>query len=168
MFRYTKYVMYLAPIGVGAAMAHTIGSKGVGVLLGLGKLVLTLYAALLIFIVVVLGAVALIARIPLRPFLRAVREPFIIAFSTAVERSRASAGAREHGTLGVPQAHRGLRASHRLQLQPGRQHAVSFAGLGLRRAGRRHAHASQPAAIHDADADAHQQRRGRRARARRS
>src|SRR6202790_3882395 len=83
MFRYTKYVMYLAPIGVGAAMAHTIGSKGLGVLVGLGKLVLTLYGALVIFIVIVLGAVALIARIPLRPFIRAVQEPFIIAFSTA-------------------------------------------------------------------------------------
>src|ERR1700694_2032645 len=82
MFRYTKYVMYLAALGVGAAMAHTIGSKGLGVLVGLGKLVLTLYGALVIFIVVVLGAVALIARIPLRPFIRAVQEPFIIAFST--------------------------------------------------------------------------------------
>jgi proton glutamate symport protein len=83
MFRYTKYVMYMAPLGVGAAMAHTIGSKGIGVLLGLGKLVLTLYGALLIFIVVVLGAVAVIARIPLRRFIETVKEPFIIAFSTA-------------------------------------------------------------------------------------
>jgi proton glutamate symport protein len=83
MFRYTKYVMYLAPIGVGAAMAHTIGSNGIGVLLNLGKLVLTLYGALLIFIFVVLGAVALIARVPLKPFVRAAREPFILAFSTA-------------------------------------------------------------------------------------
>lgn len=54
MFRYTKFVMYLAPIGVGAAMANTIGSKGLTVLLGLGKLVLTLYGTLLIFIFVVL------------------------------------------------------------------------------------------------------------------
>src|SRR5260370_9938774 len=83
MFRYTKYVMYLAPMGVGAAMAHTIGSKGIGVLLGLGKLGLTLYGALFIFSFVVLGAVALIARVPLKPFVRAAREPFILAFSTA-------------------------------------------------------------------------------------
>jgi proton glutamate symport protein len=83
MFRYTKYVMYLAPLGVGAAMAHTIGSNGIGVLLGLGKLVLTLYGALVLFVFVVLGAVALIARIPLVAFVRAVREPFVLAFSTA-------------------------------------------------------------------------------------
>ena len=46
MFRYTHYVMYLAPMGVGAAMAVTVGSKGFGVLFGLGKLILTMYAAL--------------------------------------------------------------------------------------------------------------------------
>lgn len=83
MFRYTNYVMYLAPVGVAAAMAHAIGSNGPGVLLGLGKLLLTLYGALLIFIFVVLGAVAALARVPLRPFIRAVREPFIVAFSTS-------------------------------------------------------------------------------------
>ena len=57
MFRYTKYVMYLAPLGVGAAMAVTVGSKGFGVLFGLGKLILTMYAAQVLFVVVVLGAV---------------------------------------------------------------------------------------------------------------
>ena len=66
MFRFTNYVMYLAPIGVAAAMAGTVGSKGIGVLLGLGKLVLSLYAALIVFVVVVLGAVAMLARVPLR------------------------------------------------------------------------------------------------------
>ena len=102
MFRYTKYVMYLAPLGVGAAMAHTIGSKGLGVLLGLGKLVLTLYGALVIFIVVVLGAVALIARIPLRPFVRAVREPFIIAFSTASSEAALPLALENLELMGVP------------------------------------------------------------------
>ena len=102
MFRYTKYVMYLAPVGVGAAMAHTIGSKGLGVLLGLGKLVLTLYGALLIFIFVVLGAVALIARIPPRPFIRAVREPFIIAFSTASSEAALPLALENLELMGIP------------------------------------------------------------------
>jgi proton glutamate symport protein len=83
MFRYTKYVMYLAPAGVGAAIAVTVGAKGFGVLFGLGKLVLTMYVALIIFVVFVLGAVILIARIPPRRFIRAVKEPFLIAFSTS-------------------------------------------------------------------------------------
>src|SRR5207302_2601540 len=53
MFRYTKYVMYLAPLGVGAAIAVTVGSKGVAVLFGLGKLIVTLYATLALFVVAV-------------------------------------------------------------------------------------------------------------------
>ena len=60
MFEYTKYVMYVAPLGVGAAMAATVGAKGIGVLEGLGKLVLTLYGALFVFVVGVLGLVVLI------------------------------------------------------------------------------------------------------------
>jgi len=83
MFRYTRYVMYLAPAGVGAAIAVTVGGKGLGVLLGLGKLVLTMYAAQFTFVVVILGAVIALARIPLRRFIAAAREPFLIAFSTA-------------------------------------------------------------------------------------
>jgi proton glutamate symport protein len=102
MFRYTKYVMYLAPLGVGAAMAHTIGSSGAGVLLALGKLVITLYIALFVFIVVVLGAVLVIARIPLRPFIRAVREPFVIAFSTASGQAALAPAIENLELMGVP------------------------------------------------------------------
>ena len=83
MFRYTNYVMYVAPFGVGAAMAVTVGSKGIGVLFGLGKLIATMYVAQVVFVVAVLGTVVAIFRIPVRPFLRAVKEPFLIAFSTA-------------------------------------------------------------------------------------
>ncbi|HZQ53362.1 MAG TPA: cation:dicarboxylase symporter family transporter [Bryobacteraceae bacterium] len=83
MFRYTNYVMYLAPFGVGAAIAVTIGSKGLGVLYGLGKLVATLYLALALFAVLVLASSLLLARVPLRRFWRAAQEPTLIAFSTA-------------------------------------------------------------------------------------
>ena len=38
MFKFTNYVMLFAPIGVGAAMAHTIGTQGLGVLMNLGKI----------------------------------------------------------------------------------------------------------------------------------
>ncbi|MBI3684080.1 MAG: cation:dicarboxylase symporter family transporter, partial [Acidobacteria bacterium] len=68
MFRYTGYVMYLAPVGVGAAIAVTVGAKGFRVLYGLGKLILTMYAAQILFVGGVLGAVMLIARIPFRRF----------------------------------------------------------------------------------------------------
>jgi proton glutamate symport protein len=102
MFRFTNYVMYLAPIGVGAAMASTVGSKGIGVLLGLGKLVLSLYAALIVFVVVVLGAVAMLARVPLRPFIRAVREPFIVAFSTASSEAALPVALENLEQMGIP------------------------------------------------------------------
>jgi proton glutamate symport protein len=83
MFTYTRYVMYLAPFGVGAAIAATIGKNGVGVLFGLGKLVATLYLALVLFVVIVLGGVILLLRIPMKRFIKAVEEPWILAFSTA-------------------------------------------------------------------------------------
>ncbi len=68
MFKFTNYVMMFAPIGVGAAMAHTIGTQGLGVLLNLGNLILSLYLALVLFIVLVFGSVILLLRIPLRQF----------------------------------------------------------------------------------------------------
>jgi Na+/H+-dicarboxylate symporter len=102
MLRYTKYVMYLAPIGVGAAMAHAIGANGAGVLLGLGKLVLTLYVSLVLFIVIFLGASALAARVPLGPFLRAVREPCLVAFSTASSEAALPLALENMEEMGAP------------------------------------------------------------------
>lgn len=102
MFRYTRYVMYLAPLGVGAAIAVTVGSKGVGVLFGLGKLIVTMYAALILFVVVVLGAVVALARIPLRSFYQAVKEPFLIAFSTASSEAALPLALENMEKFGVP------------------------------------------------------------------
>jgi proton glutamate symport protein len=102
MFRYTKYIMYLAPLGVGAAIAVTVGSKGVHVLFGLGKLILTMYASLVLFVVVVLGLVLFIARIPLRSFYKAVREPFLIAFSTASSEAALPLALENMEKFGVP------------------------------------------------------------------
>jgi proton glutamate symport protein len=102
MFRYTKYVMYAAPVGVAAAMAYTVGSKGAAVLWNLGQLILTLYGALVVFVVVVLGAVLLTARIPVRRFVAAVREPFLIAFSTATSEAALPAALENMEAFGVP------------------------------------------------------------------
>jgi proton glutamate symport protein len=102
MFRYTRYVMYLAPLGVGAAIAVTIGSKGLRVLFGLGKLIATMYVAQAIFVIVVLGGVMILARIPLRKFYRAVREPFLIAFSTASSEAALPVALENMQAFGVP------------------------------------------------------------------
>jgi proton glutamate symport protein len=102
MFQYTKYVMYFAPIGVGAAIGAVVGSKGIVVLIGLGKLILTLYAALIIFVVFVLGAVVLIFRIPVRRFWNAAREPFFLAFSTASSEAAFPIAMQNMERFGVP------------------------------------------------------------------
>src|SRR5437762_9224270 len=75
MFKFTNYVMMFAPIGVGAAMAHTIATNGLTVLWNLGKLIGSLYLALFVLVVFVFGAVMIIAKVPVKQFLKAVREP---------------------------------------------------------------------------------------------
>src|SRR6266545_2254654 len=102
MFKFTGYVMMFAPVGVGAAMAHTIGTKGLGVLVNLAKLIGSLYLALFIFVFFALGIVALIARVPIRRFIKAVREPFVIAFATTSSESALPKAMEVMERLGVP------------------------------------------------------------------
>ena len=83
MFKFTGYVMLFAPLGVMAAIAATVGKMGIVILLTLGKLVLLMYGSLLVFAVVVLGAVSLDHPGAVLEFVKAVREPFLIAFTTA-------------------------------------------------------------------------------------
>jgi proton glutamate symport protein len=83
MFKFTGYVMLFAPLGVMAAIAATVGKMGLGILVTLGKLVLLMYGGLIVFAVVVLGLVSLIIRVPFLTFIKAVKEPFLIAFTTA-------------------------------------------------------------------------------------
>ena len=102
MFKFTNYVMMFAPFGVGAAMAHTIGTQGLGVLINLASLILSLYLALIIFIVLVFGSVIAIARVPLRQFVRAVREPAALAFATTSSESALPRAMEQMERLGVP------------------------------------------------------------------
>jgi proton glutamate symport protein len=102
MFKFTNYVMLFAPIGVGAAMAHTIGTQGLGVLVNLGKLIGSLYLALVIFILLVFGLVIWITRIPLRQFVKAVREPATLAFATTSSESALPKAMESMERFGVP------------------------------------------------------------------
>ncbi len=102
MFAFTNVVMYYAPVGVGAAMAYTVGQMGPGVLLHLGRLLLTLYAALLAFGLLGLLPVALIAGVPIRRFLRAVAEPATIAFATSTSEAALPRAMEAMEALGVP------------------------------------------------------------------
>ncbi|HXJ40842.1 MAG TPA: cation:dicarboxylase symporter family transporter [Bryobacteraceae bacterium] len=102
MFKYTGYVMLFAPFGVFGAMAATIGDKGLGILTNLAKLVLTLYAAQAFFVIFVLGTVAFVVKIPIRRFIKYVREPFLLAFSTASSEAALPGALQNMERFGVP------------------------------------------------------------------
>jgi proton glutamate symport protein len=102
MFKVTGYVMRFAPVGVLAAMAATVGGKGLGILLTLGALVLTMYAGLVVFVTLVIGGAALVTRVPFLSFVRAVREPFLIAFTTASSEAALPKALEVMENFGVP------------------------------------------------------------------
>jgi proton glutamate symport protein len=102
MFRFTEFVMLFAPIGVGAAMANTVGHSGLGVLKNLGMLVGTLYGALTVLILFVFLPVALLFKVPLRDFFNAVKTPATIAFATTSSESALPKAMENMERLGVP------------------------------------------------------------------
>lgn len=102
MFKFTNIVMYFAPIGVGAAIAYTVGHMGLGILVNLFKLLATLYAALTVFILVVLLPAALWARVPIRRFAKALAEPVSIAFATTSSEAALPLAMERMEELGVP------------------------------------------------------------------
>jgi proton glutamate symport protein len=102
MFKFTNIVMYYAPIGVGAAMAYTVGHMGISVLLPLGKLLLTAYGALLVFLVFVLLPIVMLARLPLARFLKSVAEPATIAFATSTSEAALPRAMECMEEFGVP------------------------------------------------------------------
>ncbi len=102
MFKFTNIVMLVAPIGVAGAMAYTVGTMGFGVMSNLVKLLLTLYGALIVFALGALLPIALIARLPLKRFIRAVAEPFSIAFATASSEAALPRALENMEELGVP------------------------------------------------------------------
>ncbi len=102
MFKFTNIVMHYAPIGVGAAIAYTVGHGGLGVLYNLAWLVATLYGALAVLILAVFLPIALVFKVPLRKFIRAVKEPAIIAFSTTSSEAALPRAMEALERLGVP------------------------------------------------------------------
>ena len=166
MFKFTNYVMLFAPIGVGAAMAHTVGTQGLGVLWSLGKLIGSLYLALTIFTLSVFGVVIWIARIPMRQFVRAVREPAALAFATTSSESALPKAMESMERFGVPPHIVGFVMPTGF-VQSDRLDFVSCNGIRVRRASRRDddrvAHVVRPTNHHDVDVDAHFEGSGRRA-----
>ena len=102
MFKYTAFVMYAAPLGVFGAMAATVGQYGIAVLYNLAQLVLTMFGAVAFFVIVVLGAVIFIMKIPLAKFIRAAKDPYILAFSTASSEAALPMAMANMERFGVP------------------------------------------------------------------
>ena len=102
MFKFTNLVMLAAPIGVFGAIAYTVGHLGLGVLLPLLKLLATMYVALIFFITCVLFPIALLARVPVKRFLRAAAEPVTIAFATASSEAALPRAMEQMESFGVP------------------------------------------------------------------
>ena len=102
MFKFTQLIMYFAPFAVFAAIAYSIGHMGLDILLNLFKLLATLYVSLVVFLVAVLLPVALLFKIPLRRFIKAVSEPVVIAFATTSSESALPVAMERMEEFGVP------------------------------------------------------------------
>ena len=102
MFKFTNIVMYYAPVAVFAAIAYTVGHMGLDILYNLFKLLATLYVALFVFLGFVLLPVALIFRIPVKPFIKAVSEPATIAFATSNSESALPSAMESMEKFGIP------------------------------------------------------------------
>lgn len=102
MFKFVGVVMKFAPLGIGAAMAVTIGHSGLQVLKNLGMLILTLYGALIVFCVLVLVPAALWARVPVLRFIKAIKDPAILAFTTTSSDAAMPDAIKRMTAFGVP------------------------------------------------------------------
>lgn len=102
MFKFVGIVMKYAPIGIGAALAVTVSHSGVGVLRNLATLVLTLYGALLVFVLIAFVPVMYFMRIPFKAFYRAVKDPAIVAFSTTSSDAALPLAIQNMTAFGVP------------------------------------------------------------------
>ncbi|KAG0223892.1 hypothetical protein BGW41_005329 [Actinomortierella wolfii] len=102
MFKVVELVMNYAPIGIGAALAATIGKYGLEALSAAGKLVGTLYLTLIIFVLIVILPIMLLARVPLREFIKYAGQPLLMAFATASSESALPKAMENMVEFGVP------------------------------------------------------------------
>jgi proton glutamate symport protein len=102
MFKFVGYVMVFAPMGVFAAIAFTISKNGIDVLFTFAKLAGALYLALALFVLIVLFTVCQICRIPVFQLVKAIKDPFFLAFSTASSEAAMPKAMEAMTRFGVP------------------------------------------------------------------
>ena len=87
MFKVTNYVMQFAPFGVFGAIAAVVAKQGLGIIVGYLYLIGCFYFGLLFFGIVILGSICLTLKIPFFKLLSHIKEPMLLAFSTASSES---------------------------------------------------------------------------------
>lgn len=102
MFKFTEYVMWFAPVGVFAAIASTIGSSGIGILKNYVKIVFSLYFALAVFIIFLLFLVCKIVKVPMKGLVKTLKDPALLAFSTASSEAALPKAMEQMEKFGVP------------------------------------------------------------------
>lgn len=102
MFKFTEYVMFFAPIGIFGAIASTVGENGIGILKGYAKVIFSLYFALALFVVIVLFIACKIVKISFRNLLRTIKEPALLAFTTASSEAALPKAMKVMEQFGVP------------------------------------------------------------------
>jgi Na+/H+-dicarboxylate symporter len=115
-FRYTDYVMYLAPVAVLAAVANTVANSGAGALEGLARFIGAAWLAQVIFLIAVLGGTLALFKIPVRRFIHFAREPFLIAFATTSSAAALPQTLENMQRFGVPKRILGVIAPLSLSL----------------------------------------------------
>ncbi len=102
MFKFTNYVMYLAPLGIFGSIAYTVGTYGLGMLLPLGKLILSLYLALIVFILIIIGIASFFTKVNFLRLMKELKEPLLLAFTTAASEAALPIAMEKLDDFGVP------------------------------------------------------------------
>lgn len=104
MFKFTEYVMKFAPLGVFGAISATIGQNGIGILVSYGKLIAITYLSLIAFIVIVLVLACRIINVPFLGILKAIKDPALLAFTTASSEAALPKAMEIMEKFGVPKS----------------------------------------------------------------
>ena len=104
MFKFTEYVMMFAPIGIFGAIAYTVGTNGIDILMNYGKIIFALYTALIVFVIAVLLIACKIVKISFRGLIKAIQEPALLTFTTASSEAALPKAMSIMENFGVPKS----------------------------------------------------------------
>lgn len=104
MFKFTEYVMKFAPLGVFGAISYTIGQNGIGILASYAKLIGITYLSLIAFVILVLGIACKIVKVSFRNILKTIKDPALLAFTTASSEAALPKAMSQMEKFGVPKS----------------------------------------------------------------